>query len=36
MARNVMKDNGLDVHLIAGVEIMYIDMFGMIIVDFIV
>ena len=36
MARNVMMDNGLDVHLIAGVKIMYIDMFGTIIVDFIV
>ena len=36
MARNIMKDNGLDVNLIVGVEVMYIDVFGMIVVDIIV
>ena len=36
MAWNIMKDNGLDANLIVGVEVMYINVFGTIVVDIIV
>ena len=36
MARNVMEYDGLDLDLFTGVMVMNVDVFGMIVIDFVV
>ena len=36
MARNVVEYDGLDLDLFTGVMVMYVDVFGAIIIDFVV
>ena len=36
MARNIVEYDGLDLDLFTGVMIMYVDVFGAIVIDFVV